>query len=387
MRAADGNDADGWPARYGNRPVRRNGRRRRLLQKPVMKATLKKVHRYLSLALAAVWLMQARTGAIMVFHWELDDVLVPGPSQSIDPEAVAAAAERVQTERADAKVVAFYATAGTPVRFDGAGRRLVARPLDYDYRRAGFIQAAIVLHQTLFAGDRGKFFLGFSALCLLTNLVLGLKLAWPRRGEWRRALMPPAVRAGAAKIFAWHRACGLWLALPAFILVTAGMLLAFEDPLEELLGTGATPSALEGVTSAQVTSLGTARIAAGEALRVALARFPAAKLSSLRMPSADSPWYRVRVLQAGEPARVYGSTAIYVSAEDGRVLAVENALEAPARQRFVNLLFPVHTGEVAGLPGRLLVLAVSLWLLTMLTLGITLWAVRRKPASVRSSAV
>ncbi|HZF17783.1 MAG TPA: PepSY-associated TM helix domain-containing protein [Steroidobacteraceae bacterium] len=368
-----------------------------------MKATLKKVHRYLSLALAAVWLVQALTGAIMVFHWELDDVLVPGPSQSIDPEAVAAAAERVQTERADAKVVAFYATAGTPDRFDvhvedaegrtdivrvdGAGRRLVARPLDYDYRRAGFIQAAIVLHQTLFAGDRGKFFLGFSALCLLTNLVLGLKLAWPRRGEWRRALMPPAVRAGAAKIFAWHRACGLWLALPAFILVTAGMLLAFEDPLEELLGTGATPSALEGVTSAQVTSLGTARIAAGEALRVALARFPAAKLSSLRMPSADSPWYRVRVLQAGEPARVYGSTAIYVSAEDGRVLAVENALEAPARQRFVNLLFPVHTGEVAGLPGRLLVLAVSLWLLTMLTLGITLWAVRRKPASVRSSAV
>src|SRR5882672_10502088 len=276
MRAADGNDADGWPARYGNRPVRRNGRRRRLLQKPVMKATLKKVHRYLSLALAAVWLVQALTGAIMVFHWELDDVLVPGPSQSIDPEAVAAAAERVQTERADAKVVAFYATAGTPDRFDvhvedaegrtdivrvdGAGRRLVARPLDYDYRKAGFIQAAIVLHQTLFAGDRGKLFLGVSALILLTNIVLGLRLAWPRRGEWRRAVKPAVAGARVAILFAWHRACGLWLAWPAFILVTAGMLLAFEDPLEDWLGTGRDPPALEMETSPRVKSLATATI-------------------------------------------------------------------------------------------------------------------------------
>ena len=74
------------------------------------------------------------------------------------------------------------------VRVDGAGHPLVARPLDYDYRRAGLIQAAIVLHQTLFAGDGGKLFLGFSALILLINIVMGLTLAWPRRAEWRRGV-------------------------------------------------------------------------------------------------------------------------------------------------------------------------------------------------------
>jgi uncharacterized iron-regulated membrane protein len=235
------------------------------------------------------------------------------------------------------------------------------------------------MHQTFFAGERGKVFLGCSALVLLTNLILGLKLAWPRRGEWRRALVPSAAHPRVAKVFAWHRACGLWLALPAFVLIAAGMLLAFEDPLDDFLGTSAPPAALAQVASAQVKSLTTALIAPGQALQVAQSRFPLAKLASLRMPSEGSPWYRVRVLQPGEPARVYGSTAVYVSAEDGRLLAVDDAFKAPLRQRFVDMLYPIHTGEIAGLPGRLLVMAFSLWLLTMLALGITLWAGRRKP--------
>jgi uncharacterized iron-regulated membrane protein len=128
-----------------------------------------------------------------------------------------------------------------------------------------------------------------------------------------------------------------------------------------------------------VKSLSTAIIAPGQALTIALARYPSAKLASLRMPSDGSPWYRVRLLQPGEPARVYGSTAVYVSAESGRLLAVEDAFKAPLRQRFVDILYPIHTGEIAGLPGRLLALALSLWILTMLALGITLWVGRRKP--------
>jgi len=358
-----------------------------------MKSAVKKIHRYVSLTLAVVWLVQALTGLVMVFHWELDDVLVPGVRRPLQPLAVASAAQRVQAERADSKVTGFYATAGAPDRFDiyiedklgrtdvvrvdGAGRTLLARPLDYEYGRTGIIQAAIVVHQTLFFGDRGKYFLGCSAVVLLSNLVMGLTLAWPRRGEWRRVLLPGAARGRVATLFAWHRACGLWLALPALVLIVAGMLLAFEDPLEDYLGTGAPPAALADVKSARVTSLASALIAPGAALSVAVDRFPAATLSSLRMPSPGSPWYRVRVRQPGELPRVYGTTALYISAVDGRLLAIDDAFKASPRQRFVAALYPIHTGEAAGLPGRLLALAIAAWLLTMLVLGILLWSGRR----------
>jgi uncharacterized iron-regulated membrane protein len=367
-----------------------------------MKATLRKIHRYVSLALAALWLVQALTGVLMVFHWELDDAMVAGEHRPVAAVAVAAAAQRVQREHPGAKVVALYATAGAADRFDiyventlgqtdivrvdGEGNALMTRPLDYDYRRAGLIQAAIVLHQTLFAGDGGKLFLGFSALILLTNITMGLTLAWPRRAEWRRALLPKTSRVRISNMFSWHRAVGLWIALPALVLITSGMLVAFEEPLDDLLGTGAAPAVLAGVTSTRVNSLVTAGVAPEIAMRVALDRFPTATLASMRMPSQGSPWYRVRLRQPGEARRVYGQTAVFISADDGHLIAVDDALKVSATQRFVDALVPTHTGEIAGLPGRLLALVVGLWLLTMLVLGVLLWSGRRRSRSVSSPA-
>lgn len=373
-----------------------------MMQTAGMKGSLKKIHRYVSLGLAAVWLVQALTGVLMVFHWELDDALVAGEHRPVAPVDVAAAAVRVQREYPASTVTAFYATAGAADRFDiyldnpqgntdivrvdGSGRTLVARPLDYDYRRAGLIQAAIVLHQTLFAGEAGKTFLGVSAVFLLTNIVMGLMLAWPRRAEWRRALLPRTSRVRIANVFAWHRAAGLWLALPALCLITAGMLVAFEDPLDELLGTGASPVALAGVHSSRVDSLTTATVAPMVAMQTAMQRFPAAVPTSMRMPGKESPWYQVRLKQPGEARRVYGQTAVFVSADDGRIIAVNDALQASRTQRFVYALIPTHTGEILGNPGRLLAMAVGLWLLTMLVLGVTLWSGRRRSRPLPSPA-
>ena len=367
-----------------------------------MKSTLRKIHRYVSLALAAVWLVQALTGVLMVFHWELDDSMVAGEHRPVAPLSVAAAAQRVQSERPESKVVAFYATAGAADRFDiyidnalgqtdivrvdGAGQPLMARPLDHDYRRAGLIQAAIVLHQSLFLGDGGKLFLGFSAFILLTNIIMGLTLAWPRRAEWRRALLPTASRVRIANVFSWHRAVGLWLALPAMVLVVAGMLAAFEEPLDEFLETGAPPSLLANVHSTQVYSLTTAKVAPAVAMQVALQQFPAATPTSMRMPRQNAPWYEVWMKQAGEARRVYGQTAVYVSAEDGRLITVNDALKVSLKQRFVYAVVPTHTGEIVGLPGRLLAMTVGLWLLTMLVLGILLWSGRRRSRAVSSPA-
>ena len=189
-----------------------------------------------------------------------------------------------------------------------------------------------------------------------------------------------------AMCFSWHRAVGLWLALPATVLIISGMLAAFEEPLDQFLGTGASPAGLAGIRSTRVHSLTTALVAPAVAMQVALQQFPSATPTSMRMPRKDSPWYEVWMKQPGEARRVYGQTAVYVSAEDGRLITVNDALKASLTQRFVYALIPTHTGEIAGLPGRLLALAVGLWLLTMLVLGVMLWSGRRRPRSVSSPA-
>ena len=357
-----------------------------------MKATLHKLHRYLSLALAFLWLTQALTGLLMVFHWELDDVFVAGPARPIDLVGIGRQVSALNLARPTETAVALYPTAGAPDRFDiyvenpagetdsirvnGAGEILLRRPLDHDFTHTGIIQAAAVLHQSLFAGDRGRILIGLSGVVLLSNLVLGLLLAWPSAKQWLQALMPNRSNRRGSGIYAWHRALGLWLSVPAAIFIVAGILLAFDDAIESALIDESAPAALTRAPVLQ--KLKQAPVAPELALQKALNLYAGATLAGMKMPTRETPWYRVRVRQPDEWRRVFGTTTVYVSAVSGEVLLNENAFDASPSQRFLDILYPIHTGEIGGLAGRVLDFTVALWLLAMLGLGLSLWWTRKQ---------
>jgi uncharacterized iron-regulated membrane protein len=326
----------------------------------------------------------------MVFRWELDDAPLAAPAVPLDLDALGARIAAIEAEQPSHKVVQLYATGGVDgrydlyvddadgntdiVRVDGAGSVLRTRPSGHHYADAGFIPNAATLHQTLFAGDTGKRIVGVSGGFLLASIALGLVLAWPARSaSWRSVLWPHAARPGAPRRYAWHRAAGLWLGLPAAGLLGAGVLMTFESPLERWLGQDATPPELTAAPPLTGKPVPPAR-----AFRTALERFPSAGLSGAALPSPDRPWYRIRVRQPEEWRRVYGTTVVYVAVADGRLLRVEDALHAPVARAFLSNLYAIHTGEVGGLPGRLLTLVTGTWLTTMLVLGFGLWLARRR---------
>jgi uncharacterized iron-regulated membrane protein len=110
---------------------------------------------------------------------------------------------------------------------------------------------------------------------------------------------------------------------------------------------------------------------------MALDRWPGTRLSSLVMPTAKRPWYRVRVRQPDELRRVYGSTTLFVDARDGSVLGEQDPFRQPPGTLLFEALVPIHTGEAFGLAGRIVVQLLAVWLLAMLVLGVTLWWKRR----------
>ena len=362
---------------------------------PGMRRLIRTLHKYISLSLAAVWFLQAATGVINVFHREIDDALLGVPPTPVDIEALGSRIEALQATRP--RVSSVYAGGGVPgqfdifvrddagatrvVRVDGAGNILRERPWAHDFADAGFIHLARIFHESLLAGDFGLWLVGLSGFFLFTNIALGVKLAWARRGEWRRALVPPAAGNAAARLFGWHRALGLWLALPALILTGSGVLVAWSGMLEEWLGSSAPPPAATAVPT------GEHRIGPAEGMRIALARYPGSSLSIVNLPTQDAPWYRVRLLQPEENRRVFGTTTVYVSACNGTILADYNALQRPAKVDFLDALYPIHTGEIVGLAGRILALLVGVWLVAMLVLGVSLWLRRRKPYRRPAGAV
>lgn len=352
-----------------------------------MKAVLRRVHRIASLACVALWLVQAATGLLLVFHWEIDDALLGGSKAPLDPASISD--RMLQLEQADpgARAGVLVATRGVPDRFDvlltradgkndlvrvdGAGTVLRRSAYDHgELLQRSFFHTVILLHKTLLQGHVGQTVIGISGFLLLTNIVMGLTLAWPRRGQWLRALRPQSSNSAGAGLYSWHRALGLWLGIPAVLLVLLGAVLAFEDPVKAALGV--TPPKL-------VVAPAEGRITAGDAIRIAQARYPQALFGQLQTPSReDRPWYVVRFRQPGELRQTVGRTDVYVDARTGDVLYERDALRVPLPARTFYSFYPLHTGEAGGIAGRIFVQIVAIWLLGMMGLGLGLWLARRR---------
>jgi len=344
--------------------------------------TIFSIHRWLGLAAAVLWLFQAVTGALIVFHWEEDDASISAPRVPTDLYGIGRTIDRLAPAGSGQKVTRVWTSAGfrdrydlmvqddksgmvTVVRVAGDGSPIRITPPGH----AHLIDTLVLLHQSLLAGTTGRWIIGASGTLLFTNLIVGMVLAWPKKGNWRRALRPPKKGGLMARYYGWHRALGLIWFLPALLLVSAGILLAYNDPLQAALG--ATPPMM-------MARPGSATIAFGDAVTMALRQVPSAKLSAVELPSAVDATYKVHVRMPGEWRRAYGDSFVFVDGVTGRIRGIALAKDERAKLYWFNTLAPTHTGEAFGIFGRIVVLCTGFWLATMILLGARLWWLRRR---------
>ena len=346
--------------------------------------TLKKFHRILGLCVAVFWLIQALTGVLLTFRQEIDNALVSGPRSAVNTGALGRRIESIQ--QAGGRVTSLWVTdfgvdrfdlrytdshgAERLMRVDGAGEDLRDGLGNAPLGNGGFFRTLTTIHTTLLLGDAGEWIVAASGLLLISNLVVGLKLAWPRAGRWKQAFSWPATRNTTARVYGIHRVVGLWIGIPLLILFAAGFALCFDDGLERALGVERLPPG----GAATVSGVG---VSPARALDVALARYPGSTLTALSMPTAAHGWYRVRVRAPGELKRMYGTTTVFLSAATGAILLEYPASVAPMARFLYDAIYPLHTGEMGGLMGRSVLAILGIALLAMGAYGIRLWLARR----------
>lgn len=353
-----------------------------------MRAALARWHRWAGLAAAAFWGIQALTGVLIVFHWEIEDAMIAGAHRVTDLDAIERRALDLAPPGSGKTIGSIWTTGGAPdrydihiraddpalarsVRIDGGGSVLRDSDVDRGAAKGGWVGTLVTIHHDLMGGETGRRILGISGLLLLTNILAGVAVAWPRRGQWLRSLRPPRSGAPAVRYYGWHRALGLWVALPATAMIGAGVLLSFDGAVDAAVA----PPAIE---ASAVSPAGAATVGLASATRTALTSFPEARLAAIYPPDGDRPVWRIRVTQPDEARRAYGATTVFVSAVNGQVVGRFDAVQAPPRRAFVDGLFPLHTGEMGGLAGRIAVAAIGLWLITMVVVGLALWVTRRR---------
>lgn len=121
------------------------------------------------------------------------------------------------------------------------------------------------------------------------------------------------------------------------------------------------------------------------ALERALDIFPRARFVRLMMPGPTSPSYVVRLRQPGETPAWLGTTTVSIDPADGHILSVYDPRTAPLIARIFDATLSIHNGEVAGLPGRILIMLVGLALATLYILGVRAWWNGRKREAERKA--
>ena len=346
--------------------------------------TLKRLHRWIGLACAMFWFIQALTGVLIVFRWEMDDASIASPQIAVNPSALGERIEALKREGSDVSSMwasggkagrfdIFYESNGADrsMRIDGEGNILRDRSDKDGLANGGIWDKLSRVHQKLLGGDFGAWIVGISGMLLLSNLVLGLKLAWPRRWNVKTLTGLPTGKP-AVRTHGWHRLLGLWVAFPAIAIVATGIMLVFVDTVERTLGATLEPAQIAAKSASR------ASIGPGEAMKLALGRYPEATISGVSLPSNEQDSYRIRLNVPGETARIYGSTTVILASSDGAILLDHDARKSRWNRWIVETLYPFHTGQAGGMIGRILQVAIGIWLATMIVLGFRLWLLRRR---------
>ncbi len=392
-----------------------------------MRPVLLRLHRWIGLATALFLAVVGLTGATIVFERELDAWLNPdlfdAPRESRGAPVLAVTELIRRIEATDPSVLVTFAPLRLPpgraavfsvaprpggadlgysqVFVDPAtGRRLGTRQwgaLRFDRRHA--IPLLFEVHTSLeLPGGIGPWLLGSVAVLWGLNSLAGFVLTLPRRASrdaraargpgtrpfwsrwgsaWRIQRGSPTLRL----IYDLHRAPGLWFALVFVTLAASGAYLQLgHDLLRPLVATVAPLSAdpLDRKPPARDVERAGARTADDLAAILARARvFGAAR----GWPEPDDVWLDTgaavyRVGFGDRHGAGLGTPHVFLD-PDGRVLGTDGPGAGSVADRLLGSAFPVHSGQAAGIAGRVLILATGLALCVLSCTGVVLWVRRR----------
>ena len=397
-----------------------------------MRRILTTLHRVLGLVTAGFLFIAGATGALIAWDHELDGLLNPrfyyteAKAPAIDAQRALALADQV--ERRDPRLqVTFLPLATEPDRtlLLGVGPKINAatgRAYELDFNQlavhpvTGELQAQrewgsvslsrenllpflYKLHYSLHLPDLGTFRLGLWVMGVIAvgwvlDSIIALCISFPNRRVWKKSFRF-RLRAGATRLnFDLHRSGGVWLWPLLLVLATTAVSMnlghSVMRPLVSLFST-LTPDPDEGMEIAPddqpyVPGVTRASVVA-QAEQDGKARgfeAPVGGVFFIRQVGT----YMVGFFEPGNEHGDGGLGNPYLSygGQDGQFLGAQVPGEGSAGDVFMALQFPLHSGRIAGVAGRIVVTLLGLGVAMLSVTGLVIWAQRRRRARAREQS-
>jgi len=348
------------------------------------------LHLFTALLAAAFIMIQGITGSILAFEPELDRAFhahltyVRPESQSLPLSKLG---ESVSQQLGGERVVAYAPSTSSNISFEvllpsgvayvnqHTGELLGVRARGQTF--LGYVKA---LHVRLGDGAIGKNILRWSAVAALVSVISGLYLWWPMRrisirakGDFRRFS------------FDLHNVVGIYSMVPLTLLAASGIILGFEDQAAFLIY-HLTQSNPTQVVSRLPYVAATAKpfIDVDAAVTIARSLMPGTVPYRVQMPQYGG-LYRVELLDPKD--RITGSrNVVALNPVDGAVVSISRAADLSRGDWILAANEAVHTGDILGLPSRIVACLTSIFVVIQALSGAFIWFFRSRTRPVVRAA-
>ena len=385
------------------------------------RAVCVKIHRYFGLAIAVFLTVAGLTGSILAFDTDLDAWLNPelfeakasGPIlppseiaksvEKLDPRVIAAwiplvvepgesALVWISTEHdpatGDHYQVGFNQVFVEPSTGEILGKREWGA---FSVAKQDLIPFIYVLHYSLhIPSSVGLWIMGVVAVVWIFDCFIGAYLTFPRGrpflAKWKPAWLIKFGASGHRVVFDVHRAVGLWFwGLLLAIAVSAVYLNLPQEVFLPVVRSVATltPEPEEGRNERD--TLVKPRVGFEDAIL-------RAEEEGKRLGWSEKPawvgWdhehglyyveYQEQRFRSGPGL---GSSFFYIDDMTGAVEGRKVAGEGTPGDIFVQLQFPLHSGEIAGLTGRIVICITGILVAVLSITGVLVWVRKRRAKS------
>lgn len=245
------------------------------------------------------------------------------------------------------------------------------------------MSALIQLHTSLWLNEGslllGNHLLSFGSVLLMGSILIGYYLWWPNPGAWRSAFTIKRGARGKRLNYQVHKVVGAYIG--GLLLASLFTAIHMYEPWTQIIDTGvnvlspvtdlAAPSPTSGLTA------GEAPISVQRAVEIAAASLPGARPNSVEFPSDEHGVYVVTF----DTSAVWKSQ-VSLDQYSGAVLRIQGPHVASAGDHMLGWLFPLHTGQAFGFPGRIVLVVLGVIPTCLYMTGFILWWRKRRMSLV-----
>lgn len=351
-----------------------------------MRKLLLNLHLWAGLITGVFLILLSITGSFMVFEDEIDRALNPKLTWIKPGEKRLSLSEmksRLEEMYSGRTVVGFSISPRSDIAWGAAlESRASQDPLSVafnqftggvlgtDSDRNNFVGYVHDFHLRLMMGDTGGSIVSSAAVFFLFLSVSGVILWWPRKTlvvNWRS----PVKQLN----FDLHQALGIYTSAFLMIFAITAIVIHWENEATRLANRLTNSVESRPFPQSQPLARGMVTLDPDRLLTIAEQAAPGARATWIQLEGNP-----VRIaMKYPEDRTPSGRTNIFIDAYFGKVVYHLNSRSGPLGFRIVKLWNrEIHTGDIGGLPTRILVCVISLTLPAMAITGPFIWWNRRR---------